>query len=258
MTMSVRSFVLGLCLVSALGAGPLRAETVVIVGDDIYAPISYREDGRNKGILIDLLKMIEAETGDRYDIQLFPWKRAYETAARGEAGVMGVSRTSAREAIFDFSQPIYDDDIQIVVTKGREFPFARLDDLKGKTIGGVQGASYGQEVDDAIAANLFTVERDTGQVGRLRKLLAGRLDAAFVGNGQLGLEWTIARDPVLKGNRAAFAVLPTPLQKDPLHVAFAKSLGKTGVLERIDRAIAKARQNGTYQEIVARAGAQGS
>lgn len=234
---------------------PARAETLVIFGDDIYPPVAYREGDADKGILIDLLRLIERETGDRYEFRLTPWKRAYESASRGEGGVMGVSRTSAREAVFDFSQPIYDDDIQIVVTKGREFPFAALDDLKGKTIGGVQGASYGQDVDAAIAARLFTVERDTGQVARLRKLLAGRLDAAFVGNGQYGLEWSLAQDPTLKQNKSVFAVLPKPLQKDPLHVAFAKSLGKADALRRIDEAIAKAKQNGDYRRIVERAGA---
>lgn len=104
-------------------------------------------------------------TGDQYELKLSPWRRAYELALRGEGGLMGASLTDVRAKVFDFSKAVYDDDIQIVTLKGKTFAFSKLTDLKGKTVDGVNGASYGEEVDKAIAAGLFTLERDVGKVG---------------------------------------------------------------------------------------------
>lgn len=198
---------------------------------------------------------IETLTGDKYDLRLTPWKRAYELALRGEGGITNISFNEERQRIFDFSRPIYDDDIQIVTLRERTFPYATLSDLKGKVIGGLNGAAYGAEVDKAIAAGLFTMERDISQVGRLRKLLAGRQDAAFVGNGHVGFKLIIDSNEELKAQREKFVVLPVPLARDPLHLAFAKSMNKRAVLDRFDAALEIIRKSGELKNIIAGASA---
>jgi ABC-type amino acid transport substrate-binding protein len=237
------------CLLMWTALGSSQAETLVVLGDDAYFPVVYAQNGKPSGILPTVLERIAALTGDQYDIRLSPWKRAYELAVRGEGGVVGVSFNHERAKTFDFSKPIYDDDIQIVTLKNQSFPYSKLDDLKGKTIGGINGASYGDEVDNAIAAGLFTVERDVGQAGRLRKLLAGRLDAAFIGNGVVGFEGVINSQEELRSNRAQFVILPTPLARDPLHLAFAKSMNKRAALDRFDAALEKLRKNGALRKL---------
>lgn len=227
-----------------------HAETLVVLGDDAYAPVVFAKEGKPAGILVQILERAQALTGDRYDIRLSPWKRAYELAARGEGGVVGVSFNQDRAKVFDFSKPFYDDDIQIVTLADKTFGYTQLTDLKGKTIGGVNGASYGEEVDSAIAKGLISVERDVGQAGRLRKLLAGRLDAALIGNGSAGLESVIAADAELKANRNRFIALPKPLTKDPLHLAFAKSMDKSAAIARFDAAIEKMRKSGELAKLL--------
>jgi len=226
------------------------AETVTIFGDDSYPPVIYVRDGQPAGLLVSILKKAESLTGDRYDVQLAPWKRSYDLALNAGGGVIGLSFNNERAKIFDFSRPIYDDDIQIVTLKGRSFPFAKLEDLKGKVIGGVNGASYGDAVDKAIATGTVTVERDVSQSGRLRKLLAGRLDGAFIGNGKAGFEITIASNQELVDNRGKFTVLPLPLARDPLHLGFAKTLRKQDVIKRFDEAIDKMKRSGELQKLI--------
>lgn len=222
---------------------PAAAETLLIFGDDAYAPVLFqRPGGMPDGALAQTLRRAERLTGDRYELQLMPWKRAYELARRGDGGLIGVSHTQERAAIFDYSKPMYDDDIRIVVVKGREFAFSELNDLKGKLLGGVRGASYGETVDKAIASGLLKVDRDIGQVSRLRKVLAGRLDAALIGNGQAGLEAVIESHPELQENRDKFVVLDKPLARDPLYLAFPKQLGKSEALARFNEALDKLRK----------------
>jgi len=236
-----------LALWTALGASD--AETLVVLGDHAYAPVLYSQNEKPAGLLPTILERASALTGDHYDLRLSPWKRAYELAARGEGGVVGVSFNQERAKIFDFSKRIYDDDIHIITLKHKTFPYAKLEDLKGKTVGGINGASYGDEVDKAIASGLFVVDRDVGQAGRLRKLLAGRLDAAFIGNGLAGFDSVVSSEEELRNSRAQFVVLPTPLTRDPLHLAFPKSMNKRDALNRFDAALEKMRQSGELKKL---------
>ncbi len=232
-----------------LWTGTGMAETLVVLGDDSYPPVIHMQSGVPSGFLVTILDRASALTGDRYEIHLSPWKRAYEKAIRSEGGVVGISLTQERAKLFDFSKPIYDDDIQIVTLATKSFPYTRLEDLRGKTIGGVLGASYGESVDSAIAGGLFIVERDVSQTGRLRKLLAGRLDAAFIGNGLAGFESVINSQDDLRTNRALFSILPTPIARDPLHLAFAKNLNKREALDRFDAAVDKLRKSGELKRL---------
>jgi len=229
--------------------GTSHAETLVVLGDHTYAPVIYSQNGKPAGLLPAILARASALTGDHYDLRLSPWKRAYELAARGEGGVVGVSFNQERARSFDFSRPLYDDDIQIVTLKGKTFPYAKLEDLRGKTIGGINGASYGDDVDKAIASGLFIVDRDVGQAGRLRKLLAGRLDAAFIGNGLAGFDSIVSSEDELRKNRAQFVILPIPLTRDPLHLAFPKSMHKREALDRFDAALEKLKQSGELKRL---------
>jgi len=229
--------------------GTSHAETLVVLGDHAYAPVIYSQNGKPAGLLPAILARASALTGDHYDLRLSPWKRAYELAARGEGGVVGVSFNQERARSFDFSRPLYDDDIQIVTLKGKTFPYAKLEDLRGKTIGGINGASYGDDVDKAIASGLFIVDRDVGQAGRLRKLLAGRLDAAFIGNGLAGFDSIVSSEDELRKNRAQFVILPIPLTRDPLHLAFPKSMRKREALDRFDAALEKLKQSGELKRL---------
>lgn len=216
------------------GAWPHAIKTRAIFGDDGYPPVVHSQQGRPQGFLVDVLQRSESRLRDRFDIQLMPWKRAYVLALRGQGGLIGVSRNQEREKLFDFSRPVYNDDIRVVVLKGKAFPFRDLEDLHGRRIGGVTGASYGERVDVAIRDGVIVVDRDIGQVSRLRKLLAGRLDAAFIGNGERGLEWLLSSHAELQAQRDQFELLPTPLTSDPLHLAFLKSMQEREFLAAFD------------------------
>ncbi len=151
-----------------------NAERLVIYGDDRYPPLIYLDNDhldndQPAGILPAIFARLTKDTGDSYELVLLPWKRALLYAGRGKGGITNFSRNKAREVLYDFSVPIYDDDISLVVLQGHEFDFNTLKDLQGKKLGGLYGASYGEEIDHAISNGELLVERDNGQHSRLLK-----------------------------------------------------------------------------------------
>jgi ABC-type amino acid transport substrate-binding protein len=220
------------------------AEELLVFGGDGFGPFAYLKDGKADGIMPKMLRRAGEISGDTYDIQLMPWKRAYLKAEKGEGGIFGLSYTPDRVKLFDYSQSMYDNDVKIVTLASNTFSFKRLADLKGKAMGGLHGVSYGEEVDAAVANGVFTVERDSQTDSRLLKLLYGRIDAALVDGGQVGLDNAFASNDEVRKNFAKFVVLPTALVHDPLHLAFPKNLGKRAAIERFNAALSKMRKSG--------------
>lgn len=155
-------YFLRLCALSILLplAATTQAETLIF-GDENYRPVIYLDaQGKPAGLLAEVLSHFSAVSGEPISLRLYPWKRAYAGALSAQGGVIGMSKTSVRLALFDYSAPIYDDNINVVVLKGREFPFASLEDLEGRKIGVQLGASYGSDGDAAIGAGRIIVEAD--------------------------------------------------------------------------------------------------
>lgn len=228
-----------LTLLALLAVPPASAadDAILLFGDDNYPPVIWVEKGEPRGELPRILRALEPALGRSFRFELTPWRRAYESAAAGRGGLIGVSLTSERQKLFDFSDPVYDDNINIVVLRGREFAYRELHDLRGRKLGGQLGASYGEAFDRALQQGTVSVERDTSQVLRLRKLLAGRIDAALIGNGQAGIDATIAADPELQRNRERFVALDRPLAVDQLYLAFPKSMAARPLLQQFNVAL---------------------
>ena len=145
----------------------------------------------------------------------------------GEGAIVGLSMTPQRQEIFDFSEPLHFNELQLVVRKGSEFPFNRLADLKGRNIGGGSGVSYGPEVDGAIATGVFVMVSDTDASARLQKVLLGTLDAAIIGHGMPGLDvpgWGALYGP---------AHMPQPLI-DQINKATRAALARPEARERLE------------------------
>ncbi|WP_437882948.1 substrate-binding periplasmic protein [Pseudomonas sp. LRF_L74] len=229
-------------LLLLLGALTCHAGEVLVMGDSTYRPVVYLDRfGRPSGLLVDMLRQYSRISGNPVTVRLYPWSRAYGSARDGEGGIIGLSKTEQREALFDYSAPLYDDDILVVVRADRTFAFDSLDDLRGKRIGVQQGASYGAEANAAMAHGTLEVVPDINARSRLLKVLYGRIDAAFIGNGKAGLESLLSADPELAASRGRFVVLERPLVHDTLYLGFAKSMGMREFLDDFNRVMEQIR-----------------
>jgi polar amino acid transport system substrate-binding protein len=241
------SALLGLtCAIAAWSAD------ITVFGGDSSSPKMFMQEGKPRGILIDILKFADQELhDDSFKIELYPWARAYRYATSGVGGIVGLSWTLERAALFDYSDPVYVDDVVIVVRKGKEFGFKDMADLRGKRVGLGRGGSYGEAFEKAREAGVFAVDGDGGPVERLNKLVLDRIDCALFNAGKAGFEETLRSDKALDAMRSAFVVLPVPLRSDPNYLAFPKNMQMKPWLNDFNQIIKKGYGRGDIQKLIA-------
>ncbi|MGQ5525521.1 substrate-binding periplasmic protein [Chitinimonas sp. PSY-7] len=126
----------------------LAAEPVVLNAfTEEWPPYSFSDNGTVKGIATDLLKEIALEAGISVNIEVVPWKRAYETALHRPATlVFCTARSAEREQLFEWVGPIVPREIWLFGRPDSNNSLLRLDALSG-----VIGAVFG----DATVTDLF-------------------------------------------------------------------------------------------------------
>jgi ABC-type amino acid transport substrate-binding protein len=227
------------------------AADLTIFGGDGSPPKMYRKDDANRGILVDILEYANRHMPkDQLQIELYPWARAYQQALTGRGGVVGLSWTHRRDDLFDYSIPLFFDEVVVVVRKGHSFAFKSLGDLKGKRVGMVRGASFGEEFDKALEANLFIVDGDSGAQSRLNKLVQGRIDCGLFNVGRVGFEEAMRVNKLFASFKDLLVVLPVPLRRDPNYLAFPKEMHMAKWLVQFNEIVKNGYAQGDIQKIV--------
>ena len=242
-----------LLLLCLLLCGVTQARELLIVGNNYSEPKIYTEGEEPRGMLVDILQYADAAMPDyHFTLHLYPWARAYWMAENAKAGIVGLSWTAERQATFDYSEPLFYDEVLIVVRHGEAFDFDGIDDLKGLRVGIGAGGSFGEEFEQARRHGLFQVDEDNGPVSRLSKLLAGRTDVALINPGRAGLQRAIAQDQELLAHASDLEVLPIPLKRDANYLGFHKQLAMGDFLQAFNAVIHKGYENGDIPRLLER------
>ncbi|MBC3920766.1 transporter substrate-binding domain-containing protein [Undibacterium sp. CY18W] len=207
-----------------------------------------------------LLNYFERELRIRFEIRRYPWIRLLNNAKNGEGIVFGLSRNRERLATFRFSETIYANYVWLVTRSDASFVFNSMQDLKGKTVGVVRGASYGDEF-DSMRNVLFLVEEDVSSHGaRLKKLLNKRMDVMVFGDRRSQPEEVKQLLINMLSNETShmetaieqsFKVLPKPLLVDDLHFA-AVSPQYDEWIQKLNLAILAGRKSGEINRLLLR------
>jgi ABC-type amino acid transport substrate-binding protein len=228
-----------------------HADALAIVGDDKAKPKNWLDSaGQPKGIMIDLLSEVSRRTGIEFTYDLSPWNRALTLSSNGKGAIIGFSKTAERQQRWDFSEPMYTDELVIVTTKAKAFDFTGLASLTGKRLAIKKGSSYGDDFEKARQNGDIAIVESTDRAGQMRMLELDRVDAVLISPGRVALETVIAENEWLQKHRDDFAILQPPYKEDPNYLGIPKSMGKSHLLQDINKALLDMRKDGTYQTIV--------
>lgn len=176
--------------------------TLRIAMEGTYPPFNFREPktGQLAGYDVDLAKALAARLGLTPQFVTIEWTAILAGLAAGKYDVIvsQVGITAKREGVFDFSRPYTYSSPQLIVRSNESAAYAKLADLKGKTLGVGQGSVFEQQ---ARAVAGIEVKRYPAAPENLQDLAFGRIDAAL--NDSLIVPWLLKHSqlPIKAGAR---------------------------------------------------------
>jgi polar amino acid transport system substrate-binding protein len=210
--------------------------------------------------VLQLFSYIEQTSKLKLEVRRYPWRRVLHNAANGEGLIFGIYKTPERTQIYNFSEPVYSDKIWLVYRCEDSFTFNTMADLKGKTIGIVQGSSAGDEFDSQVN-QLFKAEYNTTSLaGRFSKLYQKRMDAFLLYEPRTSLKqiqhelnqiYAYDLDEYKKRKIDIFCIASKPVSVIDAHFAISPKADQS-LLEKIDKAIIQARKTGELEKIFAK------
>lgn len=234
----------GIGLIMTLTQAAHAASIIAVDAGD--PPFMYEADGQAAGLYPALIAEAYRRMGIAVSLQAMPWKRALEGADEVQNGVGGLYETAERLEKYDYSAKLFDEVLAVYVRKGESFPFATLDDLKGRTIGVIRGWSYGDAFDAARRSGLLTAEEATGDDQNFAVLAVGHIDCV------IAIREAAATVIAARHLENRVEALAPPLSTNSAYIAFNKADGKRDELRRFDDAIAAMRADGSFARITER------
>ncbi len=121
----------------------------VIACDAKYAPFSFEEDGKYKGIDVELLAAIAKEENFDYDLKPMDFNGIIPgiTSNQLDGAIAGMSITDERKQTLDFSDGYFQSGLSLVVNKDNN-DIKSVNDLNGKSASlkkGTAGATFAED-----------------------------------------------------------------------------------------------------------------
>ena len=143
-----------------------------------WVPFNYLEKKQIVGISTELVKASLEHAGFNYDMQLLPWQRAYRlTLKNPNHFLFTTNRTRARENLFKWVGPLYNQDVSFYRLKNKKhIKVNKLGELRNYTIGVSRGGSiegYLKEIGYIENQDYFTYFNE--KQGE-KMLLSGHID----------------------------------------------------------------------------------
>ncbi|MBE3562728.1 MAG: basic amino acid ABC transporter substrate-binding protein [Hydrogenibacillus schlegelii] len=231
---------------SAAGdAGKGAAPTTLVVGSDAaYAPFEYvNEKGEIVGWDIELIRKLGELGGFQVEIRNLPWDSLFQEVKNGgvDAAISAITITDERKLTYDFSDPYYVAHQLVLVPE--DSPIRSLEDLKTKArYVGVQNATTGH----IVAQNLLgktspKIKAYESTPLAIQDMLGGNTDAVIADNA-------VVVEYVKNNPKAKLRYFDDPSFEKEYYGIMVKK-GNAEVLDRINAALKKAKEEGVIREI---------
>ena len=217
---------------------------LVICSDIPYAPMEMEATTEKTpsgytGFDIDLVQKFADDAKKTLEVKVTPFDGIFAAMDAGscDAVVSSVSITDERKANMDFSDPYFDAEQSVMVTKANESKYKTLADLAGKNIG-VQSGTTGEEYVNSNKPDGATVTALPGAAELFAALEAGTIDA-------------VVQDYPINAYRTtqdSNFVITEKISTDEQY-GMAVKKGDTATLDLLNKGLEKAKSDGTYDEL---------
>lgn len=215
-----------------------KKETLVMATNAEFPPYEYYEGEEIVGIDAEIAAAIAEELGMELKIEDMAFDSIIGAVTSGKAdiGAAGMTVTPEREESVAFTDT-YAHATQVIIVK-EDSEIAGPDDLTGKTVGvqlGTTGDIYAEDIEDV------TVERYNKGFEAVQALTQGKIDAVVI-DDQPAKEFV--------ADAEGLKILDEAFTEEDYAIAVAKD--NTELVEKINDALAKLKESGKLDEIVAK------
>lgn len=223
------------------------AEKIVLAAAADSVPTSYEENGKQTGILVDLLNEAFKRAGYTVEIQLMPWARCQEEVKNGDIdGIFSVFITAERQKYLTYTNEVLITQVQaFFVPVDSEITFdGDLRKLASKSIGIINQTSYGPKLDAALKGGLFNrIDQAQSIESNIQKLLAGHIDLIP------SYRHVVLSTAKKLGVTDKIKQLSPDIEAIPSYLAFTQRRDFTKVIDDYNKALASMKKDGTYDTI---------
>jgi len=248
--MRIAAMIAAVLVTAASHAG---AQTLTVRAD-AWCPYNCEPGSEKPGFMIEIAREALAPHGIAVDYDTLPWTRALLAAADGEIGAAVGANAADGEGLLLHARPFGRSETVFVVRRGETFPYARPEDLGGRSLAVIRDYSYGEVLDAFLEAASATPDRvqvasgETALLQNLRKLQAGRVDVVLE-------DRAVAQFAIAEGGLGDAFEFVESGKADLLFLALAPGREESPrIAGLLDAGIEELRRSGRLAEILARYG----
>lgn len=236
-------------LIGGVDAGRADQTLHLTTGND-YKPFS-DESLPAGGLAAEIVAEVYHSMGVETSIDVLPWNRSYELAARGEyAATFPYVETEQREKDFIYSDPIYVLETKAMALADTDWNAASLEDLEGRAY--CRPLAYAientEEMHRMTKEERLTWHKPANMTKCVEMLDLGRVDFVLVSEPQ-GVH--TAREVLGSSDRVRF--LDVSFDRHSLHVLFPRRRADSAeAVHSFNVGLLRLKASGRYDDIVSR------
>lgn len=227
---------------------------ISIVGDEAYAPYSFKDKRKVIGIYPDIIQQALVAMGDSSKITSMPWKRGITGLKTQRIDALFAPYHRSKERYYmRYSTDILDETLVIVCNSkvaGRLKNFPK--DYKGISLGKNAGFSLGASVDNVVKNKIVKMYESKGMTANLKKLINNRIDC--YANDRLSILYELKRMTGREEYDGSSIVETHVLGVEKGYLAINKGAGEDvhTFLDKFNIAIENMKLSGEIDEIIKR------
>jgi polar amino acid transport system substrate-binding protein len=233
------------CLVP-MSISTASAQALVLAAADSI-PTAFMDNGKQAGMLVDVIHEAFKRTGYSIEIAIMPWARCLAEVKAGKIdGIFSVYQTREREEFLTYADEVLITQVQaFFVRKDSSISFdGDLNKLSELRIGIINETSYGPRLDAELRKGTFKkVDAADSASSNIRKLLNDRVDVIP------SYRHVVLDSARTLGVAGSIKELSPAVEAIPSYLAFSNKRDYGKIIGAYNQALRSMKKDGTYDAI---------
>lgn len=221
-----------------------KDKVYVIACDAKYAPFSMEENGKYKGIDVELLDAIAKKEGFKYELKPMDFNGIIPGLVSGQldGAIAGINITDERKQSVDFSDGYATAGDSIVVNKDNT-SINSVEDIQGKTVAVKKGTTGAKFAEDNKDKYNLTISYFDDSPGMMMAVANGNADF-------LVEDYPVINYQIKVGEQSNLKIAVKSIHTPPQYGFAVKKGANAELLKMFNDGLKKVKDDGTYDTIV--------